>query len=87
VEGIYQPKGYRELTFMAEKSYNPADKFSWKEGDIEILKPGTGEPLLSEEELDRIIRENRSPADCRRMMNSDAPIPREPGSEIPAKPK
>jgi hypothetical protein len=32
------------------------ERFTWNEGDIEILKPGDGEPLISEEELDRALR-------------------------------
>ena len=35
------------------------DRFVWKEGDIEILHEGTGEPLISPEQLERIIAENR----------------------------
>ena len=33
-------------------------RYGWGEGDIEIIKEGTGDPLLSEEELERILREN-----------------------------
>ena len=36
-----------------------ARKGTWHEGDIELLKEGTGEPLISEAELERILRENR----------------------------
>ena len=45
----------------AEQSYDRANEFGWKEGDIEILEPGTVEPLLSEEELERIVNENGPP--------------------------
>jgi hypothetical protein len=44
------------------KGSDQADRFGWQDGDIEILKPGTGEPLISEEELARIIRENGPPS-------------------------
>lgn len=37
-----------------------ARKGTWEAGDIEILREGTGEPLISEEELDRILRESRA---------------------------
>jgi hypothetical protein len=43
----------------AEQSYDRANEFGWKEGDLEILAPGTVEPLLSEEELDRTRRTGR----------------------------
>ena len=43
----------------AEQSYDRANEFGWKEGDIEILEPGTVEPLLSEEDLDRISEQER----------------------------
>ena len=31
-------------TAMPEEPYDPADKFTWKEGDIEIVHPGKGPP-------------------------------------------
>jgi hypothetical protein len=41
---------------------SPADRYTWDSGDIEILREGAGEPLLSEEQLTRIIRRNHQPA-------------------------
>jgi len=37
-----------------------ARKGTWEEGDIVILREGTGPLLMSEEELERILRENRA---------------------------
>jgi hypothetical protein len=37
---------------------DPGERYTWKKGDLVLLKPGEGEPLISEEELDRILREN-----------------------------
>jgi len=42
---------------MPKEKYNPADKYAWGEGSIEIIKRGNGGPLISEEELDCILRE------------------------------
>jgi hypothetical protein len=36
-----------------------SDKFTWSEGDLRIV-PGEGDPLFTEEELDRIIAESRA---------------------------
>lgn len=35
------------------------DVATWKRGDLEIIRKGSGGPLISEEELDRILGENR----------------------------
>jgi hypothetical protein len=43
-------------------AHKPGDKFTWKEGDLEFLKQGDGEPLISPEEMDRILSENASDA-------------------------
>jgi len=40
---------------------HPAERYAWGQGDIEIIRRGSGGPLLSEEELARILRENPEP--------------------------
>jgi hypothetical protein len=42
----------------------PGERFTWKEGDIVMLKPGDGKPFLSEAEVDRIFEENPEDADA-----------------------
>jgi hypothetical protein len=32
-------------------------RFTWNKGDLQLLKPGKGEPLISEEDLDRLLAE------------------------------
>jgi hypothetical protein len=47
------------MQHMAQK---PGERFTWNEGDLEFLKPGEGEPLISQEEMARILSENEPDA-------------------------
>ncbi len=40
------------------KPADPGDRYTWNKGDLVLLKPGKGGPLLSEAELNRILRQN-----------------------------
>jgi hypothetical protein len=42
----------------------PGERYTWKEGDIVMLKPGDGKPFLSDAEIDRILAENPEDADA-----------------------
>jgi hypothetical protein len=57
-----------------------ADRFSWKEGEIEIIHKGSGGPLISPEEMARILRENGPP---RRMKPAPKPRRRSPPETDP----
>lgn len=47
------------MTTKPKKQDDRRDVATWKKGDIEIIRRGSGGPLISEEELDRILAENR----------------------------
>jgi hypothetical protein len=51
---------------------HPSQRYGWREGDIEILDEGEGEPLLTPEDLDRILAANGRPEDLQRGSAGDA---------------
>jgi hypothetical protein len=43
-----------------DAALDPNRKGTWHAGDLELIREGEGEPLLSQEELDRILDEGKS---------------------------
>jgi hypothetical protein len=58
-------------------------RFTWEKGDLVLVKPGDGVPLMTPEQLDRLLHDNAEEKEARKLDITNVDYPPDEDVDYP----